>query len=98
MTYLARVLIIFVGLMLLARLALSKIFGSSAGSRPQARRKSGKQKSIRGQTFKDPHCGIYVASSLAVSHEIGGKELYFCSTRCRDEYLAEQLQSKARSA
>ena len=64
------------------------------GLRPgKPARKSGPQKAIPGQTFKDPQCGMYVASSLAVSHQVGGKEHHFCSARCRDEFLAEQAHA-----
>ena len=89
MTFLARFLIIFVSALLLGRWLLKKVFGT-ASSKPGG---PGRQKAIQGQTFKDPQCGMYVASSLAVSHRVGEKEYHFCSARCRDEFLAEQAHA-----
>ena len=93
MTSLARFLIIFVSVLLLGRWLLNKLFGTASSRSGGPARKSGRQKAIPGQTFKDPQCGIYVASSLAVSHQVGEKEHHFCSARCRDEFLAEQAHA-----
>ncbi len=37
---------------------------------------------------RDPHCGTYVPRGDAVEAIVRGKRRWFCSTRCRDEYLA----------
>jgi YHS domain-containing protein len=39
---------------------------------------------------RDPHCGTYVPRGDAVEGSVGGKRLWFCSSRCRDEYLKQQ--------
>ena len=44
---------------------------------------------ITGQVHKDPQCGIYVAEELAVKAPARGQQYYFCSTECRDRFLAE---------
>ncbi len=89
MTFLARFLIIFTALLLLGRWLLKKLFGTASSSSGEPARKSSRPKSIQGQTFKDPQCGMYVASSLAVSQRVGEEEYHFCSASCRDEFLAE---------
>ncbi len=48
-----------------------------------------------GKMVKDPHCGTYVASELAIRGKQGGETYFFCSESCRDEFLR---LSGARSA
>jgi YHS domain-containing protein len=38
------------------------------------------------ETFQDPVCGLYVTRGDAVSARMGGKQVYFCSTECREKY------------
>ena len=35
---------------------------------------------------RDPVCGTFVAPELAVTQEIRGQLVHFCSAKCRDEY------------
>lgn len=45
-------------------------------------------KSRGGETMeRDPQCGTFVPRSDAVTATVGGKQQWFCSTRCRDEFL-----------
>ena len=37
---------------------------------------------------RDPQCGTYVAEHNSVTASRGGATLHFCSTTCRDAYLA----------
>jgi YHS domain-containing protein len=39
---------------------------------------------------QDPRCGVYLAKHDGVHLRHGGKDLYFCSTECRDRYVEEQ--------
>jgi YHS domain-containing protein len=54
----------------------------------------GSGRSGRGRTTpsvklqRDPICGTYVAPATALAHTSGATTVYFCSDRCRDEYLA----------
>lgn len=42
---------------------------------------------MRAGTMKrDPVCGTYVATELAVEEKVNGEVLYFCSERCRQQY------------
>ena len=43
---------------------------------------------------RDPVCGMHVAEELAIPLREGGELLHFCSTGCRDKYLAT-VQRKA---
>lgn len=37
--------------------------------------------------IRDPQCGIYFLMQRGVSTRIHGKTIYFCSDKCRDDYL-----------
>ena len=40
-----------------------------------------------GELKKDPVCGTYVSTSLAVTRKVKGEVLYFCSPECRDKFV-----------
>jgi YHS domain-containing protein len=67
-------LLIGYGIYLLARVFLRK--------RPAARTRQ----SDEVETFQDPVCGVFVTRGDAVSARMGGKQVYFCSTECREKY------------
>jgi len=37
---------------------------------------------------KDPYCEVYFPKRNGVHLKIDGKDLYFCSTECRDKFIA----------
>ena len=39
---------------------------------------------------KDPVCGMEVEESFAIKIAKDGKEYFFCSTHCRDEFIKQQ--------
>jgi YHS domain-containing protein len=39
---------------------------------------------------QDPQCGTYVPRGDAVAKTVGGQKHYFCSARCRDEFIAKK--------
>lgn len=43
---------------------------------------------LTGELKRDPVCGTYTVASNAIQQNVGGQTFYFCSSRCRDEYLA----------
>lgn len=38
---------------------------------------------------KDPYCEVYFPKRNGVHLKIDGKELYFCSTECRNKFIAK---------
>ena len=44
--------------------------------------------SVDDVMVKDPFCETYFAKRNGVHLHFRGKDLYFCSTQCRDGYLA----------
>jgi hypothetical protein len=48
------------------------------------------EKSRGGEKMeRDPQCGTYVPRGDAVEATVRGEHRWFCSTRCRDEYIAK---------
>jgi YHS domain-containing protein len=39
---------------------------------------------------KDPQCEVFFPKNEAVRARIGGRDLFFCSTECRDKFLENQ--------
>ena len=40
---------------------------------------------------KDPVCGMYMDSRLSIRLDRRGKTVYFCSEKCKSEYLSESV-------
>jgi YHS domain-containing protein len=45
--------------------------------------------------IKDPYCEAYFPQKDAVHLKFDGKDLQFCSTQCKEKFLADQLEKKA---
>lgn len=49
------------------------------------------EKSRGGEAMeRDPQCGLFVPRGDAVAATVGGRQHWFCSTGCRDRYLANR--------
>jgi YHS domain-containing protein len=44
--------------------------------------------------IKDPYCGTYFPQKDAVHLSFDGRDLQFCSARCKDKFLADQSGKK----
>ena len=44
--------------------------------------------------IQDPYCEAYFPKRKAVHLNLDGEDLQFCSTRCKDEFLAAHLGKK----
>jgi hypothetical protein len=49
------------------------------------------------QMARDPVCGTFVVPSRAVVVSEGRTQLFFCSTLCRDKYLAQSSSTSGRA-
>lgn len=79
-----RLVLLAILLIILARLVwrmLDAILEGASGA-PRGRVKAGVK------LERDPVCGTYVAPPGAISLTARGTTHYFCSEKCRDEYLA----------
>lgn len=43
---------------------------------------------LAGELKKDPVCGTYTTADTAVQKKVRGETFYFCSTQCRDKFVA----------
>ena len=97
MGFLLRAIVIVV-LISLVRFVLFRLFGVGrrrASPEASANRFRNQPRTIAGKMVKDPQCGIYVASELALPVRSGAATLHFCSRRCRDEYLESRTVHSA---
>jgi len=79
------VLFRFLGLVFfvwLIRRLLSYFMGAPKGNRAKER-----SAAPPSQMVKDPVCGMYLDSRLAVRMDRKSEEFYFCSEECRQKYL-----------
>ena len=82
-------ILVFLLLLLVVRALIARLFGTGRkASRKRARDDSSRARAtVRGRMVKDPQCGIYVATDLAVRIRRKNMDLYFCSEECRDKFL-----------
>lgn len=81
---------VFVLIFYLLRKVVNALFKKGSKSVPSGEARSRvrpQSKEIQGQTAKDPNCGTYVATSIALTARDDGETLYFCSDECRRTYF-----------
>jgi YHS domain-containing protein len=71
---------------------LSRVFRAAFGGQGGAKVRPGQEagrRAIRGETARDPVCGMFV--STEVSHRLSrnGETLHFCSRECLERYQAD---------
>ena len=88
-------LAIFVGIIYAGyRILRSVLFRALTEGRDGPAGRSGE---LADEMIKDPYCQVYFPRRDGVPLQVGGQELMFCSTECRDRYLALQSgESKRR--
>lgn len=88
--WIGRVLLI----LLVVRLVMSLFSGGTrraagSGTNAPGAGRGGRRPAVAGtRLVRDPQCGTYVAEPSAVRILHGGEMRYFCSDKCRDEFLA----------
>ncbi len=87
MTWLIR-LLLFLLLLILVRSLIARLFSVGNQRRPRPSTRSAKtNRTIEGHMVKDPQCGMYVATDLAITARRKDQTLHFCSEDCRDKFL-----------
>ncbi|MGC8720125.1 MAG: hypothetical protein ACP5TY_08965 [Thermodesulforhabdaceae bacterium] len=46
------------------------------------------------ELVQDPECGVYVVKDKALVARIDGKDVHFCSERCRDKYIERRREER----
>ena len=81
-------LLIFLGIIYLCYRALkSWLFQNSAVSKTVAGQAAGATNDLM---IKDPVCEIYFPKRDGIHLQADGQDLYFCSTECRDQFIASR--------
>jgi YHS domain-containing protein len=96
MVWISRILYFL--LLLVGFRLIGSFFARILTSSKKARARSGAGsnqagKTIAGQMIKDPQCGMYVATDLAVAAEVNGQTVHFCSEECRNHFINEQVRN-----
>lgn len=63
-------------------------FRAAAGSNAQPQTKQPGSLPLTGELKRDPVCGTYTVAGTSLQQTVNGETHYFCSARCRDEFLA----------
>jgi YHS domain-containing protein len=71
---------------------LSALLGSQTGGRRTVRSSSARPE-IRGQTARDPVCGMFVSTEVSHRLEHDGRLLHFCSPECLHKFRSEVRHS-----
>ena len=80
-----RALVILIVLRLVLRFVGSVIAGASA---PRQTSPATRPERLGGTLVRDPQCGTYVPQVKALSSGSGDTAVFFCSTDCRDAWVA----------
>jgi YHS domain-containing protein len=91
MRFLILLVVLFwaVGLLLRAvgRLLRGLLSPPAAGNRQAV--EQGQNTAIARRLVRDPVCGVHVAEARAIPLRSGTELVHFCSTQCRDKYVAD---------
>ena len=55
---------------------------------PRPKTPAGASVPLTGELRRDPVCGTFVPTTTALKHVSGADTVHFCSTECRDKFLA----------
>lgn len=83
-------LLVLIGLLYLCyRLLKSWLPKETSSQKAAFEKKTGQ---IDDVMVKDPYCEIYFAKRDGVHVNIKGKDVYFCSTECKDKFLEKETK------
>ena len=80
-------LALFLIVLTLIRSLVARLFNPKSTQRRSRPRTTRAKRTIEGHMVKDPQCGIYVATDLAVIARSKDQTLHFCSEDCRDKFF-----------
>ncbi len=87
-------LLLFLAFLSVIRSLVTRVFSPLLKVHSRPRAGSGRTRgTVAGQMIKDPQCGMYVATDLAMTTRVKGKTLHFCSEECRDNFINERKTS-----
>lgn len=85
-------LLVLLGLLYLGyRLLKSWVLKETSSQKTAFGKKAGE---IDDVMVRDPYCNVYFSKRDGVHLNIQGKDVYFCSTECKDKFLEAQKKSR----
>jgi|GEM_PF-890173 YHS domain-containing protein len=72
---------------------LRRFLGSLVGASKQPNTKE-KVEDVPNSMVKDPVCGMYMDSRLAIRFEDRKEAFYFCSEECKNKYLGKATKGR----
>jgi uncharacterized protein len=79
-------LLIFLGLLILLYYLIK---GWIAPSKPRQMDRNEGERELESEMVKDPHCQTYIPKNSAIRAHIAGRDYYFCSRQCMQEFKRE---------
>ena len=85
-------LLIWLLRVLLITMIIRVVFGffsqlAAPRSRPASGPAARPKERAGGTLVRDPHCGTYIPTTRAIAAGSGASVHYFCSEKCRDDYM-----------
>lgn len=84
--WIVRILILLIIIRFVVSLVRSALGPRTGTSRDTKR----KPERIGGTLVQDPQCGTYLPQDRAIALARGGSTRYFCSAKCRDEWVSRE--------
>ena len=87
-----RILLVVLLIWLIRRL-MARFLAALRGAPSQTRSRAASadpKRVVKGRMVRDPNCGTYVASELAIAARSGGQTFHFCSQECREEFIRQR--------
>jgi len=84
-----RIVLVLILFILIARAfwrIVDNVIAAASGEPPRGRAPATPARGV--QMVRDPVCGTFVLPDHAVTLAEGSRQLFFCSTGCRDKYRA----------
>ena len=76
-------LLIFLGLLILLYYLVK---GWISPSKPRQTDRNEGERRLESEMVKDPHCQTYIPKNFAIRAHIAGRDYYFCSRQCMQEF------------
>lgn len=84
-------------LILIVRFLMRSVTALTSGRRTASRPVAPGPERLGGTLVRDPHCGTYVPQANAITVGSGNNVQHFCSTTCRDAWLAADGRARLKA-
>jgi YHS domain-containing protein len=89
--------LIILALILILYYLFKGVFRSQAKDRGSGRQPADGQKRTGHELVKDPYCQTYIPKDTAFRAKVGGREHFFCSPECMENYIKAEKRGASGS-